>query len=256
MPWGLVAMLLMPLGLDRVPLELMGLGVGWVNEIARAVAAWPGAQVHVPPMSAVALAVGSFGLAFVCLWQGRTRLWGAGRLVLRPGRGGNFIREVWTDRYGASATTWNVSPGLRCDADGCILTRGSRRVLIAFTPTALAEDCAKVDAAISFVPGRAFCRATPVHDVFDLRRHGALALRMTERGVTVRSVDDAVGDRRWWPKPKPRVAQAQPEAETVPDARTGRMGPHGFHALRPEEGRCGYASVRPQSGTRPRRPEA
>jgi competence protein ComEC len=48
MPWGLAAMLLMPFGLDRIPLQLMGYGVGWVNDIARTVGGWPGAQVHGP----------------------------------------------------------------------------------------------------------------------------------------------------------------------------------------------------------------
>src|SRR5207302_1650287 len=49
MPWGLIAMLAMPFGLDQLPLKLMGEGVGLVNEIARTVGGWPGAQVHVPP---------------------------------------------------------------------------------------------------------------------------------------------------------------------------------------------------------------
>ena len=254
MPWGLVAMLLMPLGLDRIPLELMGMGVGWVNDIARTVAAWPGAQVHVPPMSAPALAIGAFGLAFACLWQGRVR-WGglllvalavtqpflakapdvlldeeskivavtdaSGRLVLRPGRGGSFIRDVWKDRYGESAAKWTSVAGFTCDADGCILSRNGQRALLAFTPTALAEDCAKVDAAISFIPGRAFCRGTPVHDVFDVRRHGAVALRMSERGVTARYVDVGVGDRRWSPRAKPRPARTEREPSDPQDMPAG-----------------------------------
>jgi competence protein ComEC len=252
MPWGLAAMLLMPLGLDRIPLELMGFGVGWVNDIARTVAGWPGAQVHVPPMSALALGIGSAGLCVLCLWQGRLR-WagllflavavaqpylsqppdvlidedakvvaitdGHGHVVLRPGKGDSFIRDVWRDRYGASSDSWMGRADLHCDADGCILTRHGRRALIALTPAALAEDCASVDAAVSFEPGRAFCRSVPVSDVFDLRRHGALALRMTEHGVTARFVDDGVGDRRWSPAPKPRprrvVVEDDAETETT-----------------------------------------
>jgi competence protein ComEC len=236
MPSGLVAMLLMPLGLDGVPLQLMAKGVGVVNDIARTVAGWPGAQVHVPPMNVQALCIGAFGLVFVCLWRGRGRWAGLGlvaaallqpwlaarpdilidenarviaiadsdgHLVLRPGRTQRFVREVWTERYEVSPVAWTATGapgiGLRCDGDGCILIRAGRRILIAFTAQALAEDCGRVDAVVAVVPARAFCRGRPSVDLLDLRRAGTAAIRVGPGGMTVRHVDDALGARPWNP---------------------------------------------------------
>lgn len=50
MPFAVLSLLLMPLGGDAIPLQIMGAGVGWLNDVARTVAGWPGAQVHAPPM--------------------------------------------------------------------------------------------------------------------------------------------------------------------------------------------------------------
>ncbi|TAL03014.1 MAG: ComEC/Rec2 family competence protein [Rhodospirillaceae bacterium] len=239
MPWGLAAMLAMPFGLDQIPLKLMGYGVGLVNDVARAVAKWPGAQVHVPPMSAAALAVAAFGLMLLCLWRGRFRWaglalimggmaqpWfvappdilvdeeakvvaitdGRGHLALRPGPGDRFIRDVWQERYGRSPLTW-PEPGqtaldLRCDADGCILQRHGKRVLLAFFDAALAEDCASTDATVSLSAAHAFCDGPTVADRIDLRRRGAVALWLRPDGVRFRFVADGMGNRQWAPMPK------------------------------------------------------
>jgi competence protein ComEC len=249
MPWGLIAMLAMPFGLDQLPLQIMGKGVALVNAIARTVGGWPGAQVHVPPMSAVALTIGSLGLLVLCLWRGRLRFVGLvlfavavtqpwlvsppdvlmndgasvvaisdanGHVIIQPGKSEKFTREVWSDRYGASTTDWAAatSEGLRCDSEGCILTRAGQKILIAFTPVALAEDCADVDATVSFIPARAFCRGTPHADLFDVRRRGPVALRATVKGVEFRYALDRIGDRRWSPLIKPVKAAPEPDETT------------------------------------------
>lgn len=234
MPWGLLAGLAMPFGLEEIPVRLTGYGVGAVNAIARTVASWPHSQAHVPPMSAAALVVAASGLLFLCLWRGRLRLLGLvliaaglaqpwfatppdivvdedskvvaisddhGHLVIRPGRGERFIREVWKERYGVSAVAWpepgNEALNLRCDSDGCILHRNGQRVLIANSVAALAEDCEEVDAAVSLKAAHAFCPETEVVDRIDLRRRGAVAVWLTSSGVHTRFVADGMGERRW-----------------------------------------------------------
>jgi competence protein ComEC len=54
MPWGLLAMLLMPLGLERFALIPMGWGVEGLNAIARYVGNWPDAATLVPSMPGAA----------------------------------------------------------------------------------------------------------------------------------------------------------------------------------------------------------
>jgi competence protein ComEC len=236
MPSAMLGLILMPLGWDEIPFRIMGAGVHVLNEIVRVVAAWPHAQVHVPSMAAWAMTLGALGVIFTCLWKGRMR-WlglaalipavvqpyvtpppdvlvddsarvfavsdGAGHLVLKPGRVGRFVREVWTDRYDASEEMWpkagtaNDALGLSCDGTGCVLARNGQKLLMAFTPDALAEDCGEVDAIISVVAARDLCRDGPIIDIIDLKRDGAHAVWLGRDGVQVRSVKDSTGERIW-----------------------------------------------------------
>ena len=56
MPSALMAVAAMPLGLEWLPLQVMGAGIGWVAGIAHWVAELPGAGVLVPGMSTIAVA--------------------------------------------------------------------------------------------------------------------------------------------------------------------------------------------------------
>lgn len=76
MPAGMAAVALMPFGLERLALAPMALGVDAVLAVAHAVAAWPGAAMLAPPISAAALGVVSFGMVWLCLWRSRWRLLG------------------------------------------------------------------------------------------------------------------------------------------------------------------------------------
>jgi competence protein ComEC len=230
MPAGILGLLLMPFGWEALPFKVMGAGVAMLNDLARMVAAWPYAQFHVPPLATWAMALAALGIVWLCLWRGPRRWAGLalvmpallqpyfaaqpdvivddsarvfavsgedGRLVLRPGRTGRFVREAWTERHGESGTKWRDVAGLTCDSAGCVLERGRRKVLLAFTAEALAEDCGVTDIAVSAVASRDLCRNQPVVDIIDLKREGTLAIWMGESGVRKRSVRDATGDRVW-----------------------------------------------------------
>ncbi|MBX7198887.1 MAG: ComEC family competence protein [Rhodospirillaceae bacterium] len=139
MPAAVIALLLMPFGLDAWAVRVMGEGVALLDSLARRVADWPGAQVHIPPMSASAMVCAAAGLVFLCLWRGRLRWLGLapvamaliqpfltpppdllvddtgrvvavsdadGHLAIRPSRAGRFVREVWRERYGLSDHPW------------------------------------------------------------------------------------------------------------------------------------------------------
>ncbi|WP_050772453.1 ComEC/Rec2 family competence protein [Sagittula stellata] len=75
-PLGVVAGLLMPLGLDWIALHVMALGLDWILWVARAVSDWPGSVrpvVAPPPVVLPTIAAGGLVL---CLWRGRARLAG------------------------------------------------------------------------------------------------------------------------------------------------------------------------------------
>jgi competence protein ComEC len=236
MPAAIVGLILMPFGWDIWAFRVMGEGVKILNDVAYMTSSWPHAQVLVPVMAPWAMALGALGIVFVCIWKGRARWIGFiglipafvqpitsappdvivddsarvfavadmnGGLMMRPGRSGRFIREVWAERYGTSDRPWpklgvpDEGLGLSCDGDGCILVRDDKKLLLAFTATALAEDCGAVDAVISGVAARDLCRKGTIVDIIDLRRKGTHAVWLTEDGVRVLTVKDVTGDRVW-----------------------------------------------------------
>lgn len=230
MPAGIAGLLLMPLGWEAVPFKVMGAGVATLNDVARRVAGWPHAQFHVAPFTTGAMALAALGVVWICIWRGPRRWAGAallapallqmffartpdvivddtarvfavggadGRIALRPGRSGRFVRQAWIERYGSSATPWRDVAGLSCDAGGCVLERAGRRLLLAFAAEAVAEDCVGSDLTISAAAARDLCRSRRVIDIIDLARDGALAVWIDRGGLRTRSVREATGNRVW-----------------------------------------------------------
>jgi competence protein ComEC len=216
MPWAVLALLLMPFGLERFALVPMGWGNDGIIAIARIVASWPGAAMPVPAMPIAGLLLITIGGLWLCLWLRRWRLLGLpaiaagfafilleqppnvlvsesgslvawrgpdGEILLSSKRAGRFEAEKWLGRAGEdaeSAAAWSPDNApldwLACDSLGCLYRAAGRVVAIDRAAEALAEDCAVADAAISFEPVRRPCAADLVIDRFDLWREGAHAL--------------------------------------------------------------------------------
>ncbi|KDE19463.1 competence protein ComEC [Acetobacter aceti 1023] len=82
MPFGLLAVGLMPLHMDAPFLWLMGAGIRPVIGLAHMVAHWPAARVAVPHMPGWGLLAVMLGLCWVCLWRQHWRWAGCTSLVL------------------------------------------------------------------------------------------------------------------------------------------------------------------------------
>lgn len=131
MPFLLFSLLLMPLGLDVLPLKVSGWGVGLINDITEWVAGLPYASVQVrsfPTWSMVAMV---FGGLWLCIWQTKWRRWGwigvvvgflgmftvsnpdiivngdvsavavkaeNGEMVVLPSRGNHTLKNVWREK--------------------------------------------------------------------------------------------------------------------------------------------------------------
>ncbi|MCT4608715.1 MAG: ComEC family competence protein [Pelagimonas sp.] len=76
-PFGVLAGLLMPLGLDWLALAVMGLGLDWIMFVADYIAGWPGAVRPVVSPGAAVLPMLALGALWLAIWQGRARLLGA-----------------------------------------------------------------------------------------------------------------------------------------------------------------------------------
>jgi len=242
MPWAVVALLLMPFGLEAAALAPMGWGIEGVIGIARAVAAWPGAVQLVPAMPVAGLALVTLGGLWLCLWQRSWRLLGlagivagfatialtrapdvlvsedgrllavgdpAGALLLSSRRVARFDAEIWLRQVGqAEPQTWpregyGAGGRLACDSLGCIYRVDGHVVALARGPAALAEDCRIADIVVSTEPVRRACpSASLVIDRFDLWRDGGHALWIDADDVRVRSVRQTRGARPWVVAPR------------------------------------------------------
>lgn len=76
MPFVLAALLLMPLGLDYLPLKIVGYGIGYVNEITAYTASLPDAGYQVVSMPFWGLLLITVGGLWMCIWTQKWRRWG------------------------------------------------------------------------------------------------------------------------------------------------------------------------------------
>jgi len=208
MPAALIAVLLMPFGLEALPLEIMG----WSIEVMLAIAHWVGSISGgfdpSPLLASSALLVLGLGLAWLAFLEGRWRLLGpalavaivllvtieprpdiliadgsqaiAARdgdgLILIAGRNDTFATDVWSERYMEPITS--IRQADHCDEIGCIFTLDPHGVVaVPKHPAAVREDCGLAVVLIARFPVSDSCRAaTQVIDSNDLQRGGAHAL--------------------------------------------------------------------------------
>jgi competence protein ComEC len=243
MPWGVIALILYPFGLETIALQAMELGIEVVLSAAKTVAAWPGAVTLLPTMPMTGLLLVAFGGLWLCLWSGRMRLLGLvgllagvltipltprpdilvsedgrlmavrmadGRLNLSSTRVQRFAAKVWLERDGdRNGGTWpdmtSNDRWISCDLAGCIYRSGRKKTALVRDGRALAEDCRDAAVVVSVVPVRRGCR-TPglVIDRFDLWRGGAHAIWLGDGAVSATSVGAERGDRPWVWRPVKR----------------------------------------------------
>jgi competence protein ComEC len=231
MPMAALSVMAMPLGLDRVPLHLLGGGIDVMVAMGRWVSGLPGAVSLSPAMPLGALVAVSLGGLWCAIWRGRVRWLGlvpmalgvalavfaplpqmlvardALTIAMRGDDGRlNFVRKPkdkftareWLRRDGDGRDIAEAvgMPGLRCDGVGCVVVRHGVTIAASLKPEALAEDCARAQVVVSAV--RADCKGPKV--VIDRRAAAAGEGYRVELGkpsaVSVRAVR---GDRPWVP---------------------------------------------------------
>jgi competence protein ComEC len=239
MPFGLVSVAAMPLGLEEWPLRAMAVGIDVILSTAGLVADLPGASALLPAMPVWGLTALALGGLWLALWTRRWRLLGLvpvalgfasilvaprpdllvsddgrvvalrddqGRLLLSTGRAGRFDAGVWLRHDGETAAgTWptrgtGAGGALACDPLGCIWNAAGRRVAIAWRHEAFREDCGIADVVVApELYGR--CAAPLAITRGDLLRKGAHALHFEPDGIRVDTVGGARGNRPWAPAP-------------------------------------------------------
>jgi competence protein ComEC len=239
LPWGVIACLLMPFGLEKLALVPMGWGIDVTIAVARWVAALPGNLWSMPRLPTSGVVLVALGGCWLCLWQGKWRRWGtlgialgmATMLLTRPpdviladfGRflaartpDGNYLvadtgekldRSFLVQETGASLLPWPgaaTSAGpIDCPVEGkCFYAARGKRVALVTAESGLPVACDTVDAIVAQVPAGFQCRPQiPVVDRIDSWRQGAIALWLDPGGVTIESTNGSRGDRPWVPHP-------------------------------------------------------
>jgi len=237
MPWAVISVLLMPLGLDGPALAAMGSGIDAVLWIADTVSGWPGAIRHVAAMPTSGLVLVALGGLWLCLWRHRWRFLGLaavvvgvatvplnrgpdvivsenarlmaarlsdGRLSLADAKRERFTADIWLEQTGQSeAGSWPAAGStpdrlLSCDSLGCSYRLAGFEIALLHDGQALDEDCRRADIVVSAVPVRGRCpKPKHVIDRFDLWRNGATALWLEPGRVLIRTVADEQGNRPW-----------------------------------------------------------
>jgi competence protein ComEC len=241
MPAAVIAILLAPVGLDWLPFQLVGLGMGYVIVVAEFVAGLGGAAVGVPAGPVASLVLIAAGGLFLALWIGHWRLLGLGPIALalvlwaahpRPdiliadngrifgvlteagrilssGKGNGYAAESWLRDDGdlASQETAYARGGLerrrnRIEAE----VPGLGKLLYVGTRDAASAgaDCAA--AAVVIAPN--WQAGPPGPCLFvgadRLRRDGALAIDLGHDGPRVRGAR-AENRARLWTRPPART---------------------------------------------------
>jgi competence protein ComEC len=183
MPMAALSVALMPLGLEKFALHLLGQGIDVMVAMGRWVSGLPGAVSLAPAMPLSALVLVSLGGLWLTLWQRGWRWLGlvpillgaflayiaplpdmlvapdAATIAIRGGDGLlHFVRKPldkyaardWLRRDGDGRDIADAVglPGLQCDGLGCVVTKN---VVIAASlrPEALDEDCVRAQIVVS-----------------------------------------------------------------------------------------------------------
>ena len=236
MPWLILALILMPFGLESWALEPAGWGISAILWTANTVSGWPGSVALIPVMPPLGLSLVSLGGLWLCLWRQRGRYWGGGAIALglatilfvRPpdilvsedgklvaiteadgslrlstGRADRFAAGEWLRRMGQDQRIlWNAAvdggdPRLVCaDKGDCRFKSSGRTVAILQKADGFAAACSDSDLVIVLVKAPAAC-AAPVIDPDLLQQQGGHAIWLSQDGLRIESVRNGQGDRPW-----------------------------------------------------------
>lgn len=239
MPAGVFALLLMPFGLEAIPLAVMGEGIEAMLEVAHWVSSWPGATQAVGAIPIESLTLMTAGALWVAVWQAAWRWLGVtviaagmilastaelpdvliaedgdnvairgadGQLHLLSSRRGRFDAEIWLRRDGDSRELPDIETsdpgGFTCDPAGCIANiRGNpaHRIVVAWSPEALAEDCSSATVVVDLTRGWHLPCATAKLRVTrrQLQAQGAIAAHINGNSISWTSAATVRGDRPW-----------------------------------------------------------
>jgi len=238
MPAGFLAVLLIPFGLDKAPLWVMGTGLDYVVAVATWVSSMKWALVYIKGANAAVISLFSLGFICLCLGPNKVRAVGAAAILLscifwagidRPDmrisaeariafwdpdevdvlrvdrkRGDGFGRARFVEQAGlktAEKRSYMDSESL-CDMLGCRINIKGKIISIVHEPEGVAKACADSDLVILTAreagPRARRACKTPLIDVLILTKSGAQDVYIKKGGLEVRTANPKKRRARPW----------------------------------------------------------
>ena len=240
MPFAVLSVVLMPLGLEAWPLAVLGKGLEMVLSISDRVAALPGAQrviPQVPLASAIALALGA---SILCLASRQAKYAGgivliaglvlaqfngfpdlliertaantafrngSGELVFASKHKGRFAAEKWLQANGEEIAFKQAAAraGWTCEARSCRSEIKGKTIGYFLDGEGVPPDCNGLDIIIAAYPLRGACKSVPTRiDRFDVWRMGSHAIAINGGATAITTARGLSGNRPWVVVPEPR----------------------------------------------------
>lgn len=237
MPAAIVALILMPLGMEAPALAVMEWGTMWMLSIAHWTAGLDGAVLRVRQWPVQTFFLISCGVIFILVWRGwrgkaaalcllisgviagalytppDILLSGSGKLqAVRASDGMMYVSTARREKF--TAENWMRMNGMdgekprtfrhpdspvRCDSDGCRYEKGAARISFVTSPRGMREDCGWADLMIADIPMKKWrCdEGTILLDLFDIRDHGGYAAQVSDHAIRIRPVKDETAHRPW-----------------------------------------------------------
>lgn len=210
MPFAVLSVVAMPLGMEAVFVRIMGWGIDRMMDAAVLVATWSEGWTGNPLLTSSALLIGLLALAWFAFvnswWRLAAPLAALPLIVLvgldpRPdlliadttqavamrteegmglvsGKVGSFAVKVWGEHYQEPIAL--TVPGTRCDQLGCIAQTERYSIAVIRNAAAFAEDCGLHDVLVARVRAPTTCRGGQIIDADALARSGVHWLRWNE----------------------------------------------------------------------------
>jgi competence protein ComEC len=232
MPAGMLAMLLMPLGIEKIALYPMQWGIEFMLWISHTVANLPHSSYYVPsilPLGLISVSIGGLILCFfstklrylgiipICL--GMTGIWhhekldviisqdgklfavedDIGVLAFSSKASSRFNRKIWQQSRGENFIFSLKEAYLdKCRYNYCFLERNNHKVMIVGKPHDPAKHCGKYDIYINLVDNIFHCaKANLSINLNNLNQDGAHTFRLSSEKIRVEKVSDFRPKRIW-----------------------------------------------------------
>ncbi len=240
MPFAVLSVVLMPLGLEAWPLAALGKGLEMVLAISDTVATLPGAQRVIPQLPLASAIILAMGASVLCLSVRQAKYAGgalilsglvmaqansfpdiliertavnaafrnsSGELVFANAHKGRFAAEKWLQANGEEIAFKDAAAraGWSCDGRSCRGEIKGKVIGYFMEGEGTAPSCAGLDIVIAAFPLRGACKsATTRIDRFDVWRMGSHAITIKGDTLLVATARDMRGNRPWVVVPEPR----------------------------------------------------